>query len=1322
LNQKPKHLFSKPYCITIIININFVKFKPKKMKKLLLLLAGILFSISIYSQGVTTPLQDWSSTTGSQNFFIKNVTKTFGSNIYVVGATLNGSGNYDMLVAKYSQGGALIWEQQYNGTANFHDVATAVFVDASNNVYITGEVVNDVTYHTSDVITIKYNSSGTQQWATTYNGTGNANDAGSDLTVDASGNVYVSGSSYNAAGTPNKDMIALKYNSSGAQQWVGRYDGASHLDDAATRIAINSTTVTITGAVQTGTTTYQYGVIAYAIATGVQTSATITTGGTSGIANVTDVVKDASGNIYIAGSQTITGHGLDYCVVKISAAMAIAWTVNYNGAASLDDEANGIRVDASGNVFVTGYSKTTSAGKDYVTLKYNSAGTLQWTQTYNDALNGDDEASAMAIDASGNIYVTGDAKTDALNSQNYYTIKYNTSGTQQWAIATDGDAHLDDKATDIAVDTTGLIVVTGQSALTSTTAQYLTVRYIEKSIITPADYNSEAALNSFLFYQNKGQVRETDTIPVPSVKYYTNTGYPSMYFKDNSLSMVFAKTDTLYATQDSLQRIDLTFNQVNPNAKTYALEQQASYLNYFKPWCPNGQVTNLKGNQRLIMTDLYSKIDMISYSNQNGYKGYFIVKPGGSPTAIQMIFTGATSFNLDGATNVLSINGKFGSTSFDRPTVYQLSSTGTIIPITTWTADWQTNGASNLYKFNIGAYDNSKALIIEIDHGNAAGPTATNNIKWSTYIGGSNADQINDIKSDVNKNLFIVGETYSTNFPQVTGAAPYQPTNLGSSDGFVAKFLPTGEPVWSTYIGGRYRDYITSLDFSPSGDVYCVGNTISYDMIPHTKSGASNFAFVGPNDPTYGWLQDGFIFQTTQLGNTSPWTTFYPGNSIDNFNRCKFDAIGNFFVVGSTYSSNAYCTGLTGQYNHAWNNPGISPPTIPFMSDGYIVKFDVNSLRSWSTCIGSSTTTSLPEDDELFNLDFDASGDLYVVGRSVGSNYPNISTGSGSTLSTNYGQSGTNTNGVVTRFSNTGGIKWSTYIGSTAYTNTRGVLVNSGNIYITGTTNKNDFPFITSTPYYLQAYAGSYDAYFGVFNSIDQLTHTTFLGGSGADEGWDLKADPTNTIYLAGKTTTTTFPTPAAGNPVNTYNQAASTGLQDYFICALRSDKTDLCWSTELGGTKDESSGDGYWVTVATDGNNYLHLAGQTRSDVSFPLNNGGGPPVFYQPALSSYTDGTITRFDMGPVQLMGIHENGNLGNGIFVYPNPATASINVKLENLSDKETYTVFNSLGQILLTGKISSLTTTIGLEALTSGLYFIEISDSKTKSSVKFIKNE
>src|ERR1700749_196748 len=126
------------------------------MKKHLLLLWGLLISISsIYAQGVLTPFEDWSTTAGSQNFFYRNVTKTDSSgNVYTAGATLNSSGNYDMLLTKVASNGTLLWTKQYDGAAHSQDVATSVFIDGSGNVYITGESVEDTVSGLSDVITI----------------------------------------------------------------------------------------------------------------------------------------------------------------------------------------------------------------------------------------------------------------------------------------------------------------------------------------------------------------------------------------------------------------------------------------------------------------------------------------------------------------------------------------------------------------------------------------------------------------------------------------------------------------------------------------------------------------------------------------------------------------------------------------------------------------------------------------------------------------------------------------------------------------------------------------------------------------------------------------------------------------------------------------------------------------------------------------------------------------------------------------------------------------------------------------------------------------
>ena len=162
------------------------------------------------------------------------------------------------------------------------------------------------------------------------------------------------------------------------------------------------------------------------------------------------------------------------------------------------------------------------------------------------------------------------------------------------------------------------------------------------------------------------------------------------------------------------------------------------------------------------------------------------------------------------------------------------------------------------------------------------------------------------------------------------------------SDGMVAKFLPNGTPVWLTYIGSNFEDELTGFDISPiDNNLYCIGNTNSSTaIIMHPKTGATNNStFVGPDETTcgIGWEYDGFIFQLAQDGLTSPWRTYaITGNSIDVLNKCKFDATGNFFVVGVTNSSDAPVVASGSQYSHSWTNTSGSDPCM-LMSDGYIM-------------------------------------------------------------------------------------------------------------------------------------------------------------------------------------------------------------------------------------------------------------------------------------------------------------------------------------------------------------------------------------------------
>ena len=119
---------------------------------------------------------------------------------------------------------------------------------------------------------------------------------------------------------------------------------------------------------------------------------------------------DAAGNVYITGRSTRTGTGFDYVTIKYNNAGVPLWGARYNGPANGDDVAFSLAVDASGNVYVTGFSNGIGTYRDYATIKYNKDGVQQWVRRYNGPENGFDGANSLAVDASGNVYITGSSQ------------------------------------------------------------------------------------------------------------------------------------------------------------------------------------------------------------------------------------------------------------------------------------------------------------------------------------------------------------------------------------------------------------------------------------------------------------------------------------------------------------------------------------------------------------------------------------------------------------------------------------------------------------------------------------------------------------------------------------------------------------------------------------------------------------------------------------------------------------------------------------------------------------------------------------------------
>jgi uncharacterized delta-60 repeat protein len=393
-------------------------------------------------------------------------------NIYVTGYSF-GSGTFsDYATIKYNSSGVQQWDARYNGTGNDLDEARSIAVDGSGNVYVTGRSMGSGT--SSDFVTIKYNSAGVQQWTAIYNGSGNDWDAANSIAVDGSGNVYVTGKSI-GSGT-SEDFATIKYNSFGVQQWTARYNGPGNYSDEPRSIAIDGLgNVYVTGESFGSGTSYDYATIKYNSA-GVQQWAARYNGPGNGIDYAYSIAVDGSGNVYVIGGSTGVVSDFDYATIKYNSAGVQQWAARYNGPGNDLDVGYSIAVDGSGNIYVTGRSIGSGTGEDFATIKYNSAGVQQWAAIYNGPGNGGDGAYSIAVDGSENVYVTGYSFGSG-TGQDYAVIKYNSSGIQDWLQRYNGPGNGWDGANSIALDGSGNVYVTGGSYGNGTVFDYATIKY-----------------------------------------------------------------------------------------------------------------------------------------------------------------------------------------------------------------------------------------------------------------------------------------------------------------------------------------------------------------------------------------------------------------------------------------------------------------------------------------------------------------------------------------------------------------------------------------------------------------------------------------------------------------------------------------------------------------------------------------------------------------------------------------------------------------------------------------------------------------------------
>jgi uncharacterized delta-60 repeat protein len=367
-----------------------------------------------------------------------------------------------------------VWVATYDGPSTSTDRGNAIAADMYGNVYVTGDSRGSGT--NSDYATIKYNSSGGIEWVSRYN-SANHIDVSYGIAVDAAGNVYVTGYSY--SGLVNADYATIKYNSSGVQQWAARYNGPFNGTDIANVIRVdNSGNVYVTGYSTGSDGSQDYLTIKYNSSGAEQWTARYNAGAWTDQAVA--IALDSNGNVYVTGySHSGPAVSADYATIKYSNSGVQQWVARYNGPANLHDQAKQIALDNNGNIYVTGYSSSADTNYDYATIKYNSSGIQQWAVRYNGPDNWDDMATSIVVGSSGNIYVTGGSATvdNPMYYFDYATIKYSSTGEQLWAARYDGPAGTSDLALSIKIDNYENLFLTGYSGGIGSNSDIATVKY-----------------------------------------------------------------------------------------------------------------------------------------------------------------------------------------------------------------------------------------------------------------------------------------------------------------------------------------------------------------------------------------------------------------------------------------------------------------------------------------------------------------------------------------------------------------------------------------------------------------------------------------------------------------------------------------------------------------------------------------------------------------------------------------------------------------------------------------------------------------------------
>jgi len=558
----------------------------------------------------------------------------------------------------------------------------------------------------------------------------------------------------------------------------------------------------------------------------------------------------------------------------------------------------------------------------------------------------------------------------------------------------------------------------------------------------------------------------------------------------------------------------------------------------------------------------------------------------------------------------------------------------------------------------------------------------TYDVHFSTYIGGSNMDQLRDIAVDDYGYIYITGGTESPNFPVTSGA--YDTTHNGWFDVFVMKFNPDGGLIWSTFVGGSNYDRAYAIKVDTAGYVYVTGR--AGPGFPVT-AGVFQTQFMGYYNGIYG-DQNAFVFKLLPDGSDLVWSSYFGVSTLIR----DFDIDLN----GDLYVTSGYVPGQSpDSLQPAWVANAFQQHPQGGM-DGVIAKIQSDGSQVlWATYFGGSADEGVEA-----CIRIDTAQCPYILQFTQSTDMPYSTNAYDTTLNGGW-------DFFVAKLTADGSNRvFGTYLGGSQheFVSTHNIAVDIlGQAHILAPTQSSDYP--TTSGAFQEIYGGGTSDIAVSKLSTDgtQLLASTFVSGNAAENGDGITVGYYGDIYFGGDTYSADFPI-----TIDAYQDSLAGG-QDGILVKLSSDLSQLLYSTFFGGSADDGS-----RSSILDSQGNFYYAGWTQSN-DFPLVNP------YQNYLAGNWDLGLAKF----VPVGSVAEKPSVGgqHGFKVWvPNP-TKRITISYSlSLPGPIMFTLYDCAGRAVdwmsAYKPAGAHRTSIETSHLPSGVYFLYC-DAEEGSTIKKI---